>query len=144
MATSKDQGYTRSRVVIPTSIPSLSAWVIPCNTNWHTLVLSFKTTSGIYLGNDWANWSNNISLLVTFHLCPKTNGGLIKSINTLPLKPHENRLRGEQGHRTGDISERGITERKDRHTMSWSETGPILVTKMSVLTSVTRSVEPRN
>ena len=28
--------------------------------------------------------------------------------------------------------------------MSWSETGPILVTKMSVLTSVTRSVEARN
>lgn len=28
--------------------------------------------------------------------------------------------------------------------MSWSETGPILVTKMSVLTSVTRSVEAGN
>lgn len=28
--------------------------------------------------------------------------------------------------------------------MSWSDTGPILVTKMSVLTSVTRSVEARN
>ena len=29
-------------------------------------------------------------------------------------------------------------------TMSWSETGPMLVTKMSVLTSVTRSVEAGN
>lgn len=43
---------------------------------------------------------------------------------------------GKFGHKTSGIYR--------QLTMSWSETGPILVTKMSVVTSVTRSVEAGN